>query len=102
MVTVAHDDNDAITVTWQQLPNTPPVTSTTVTYCPTSSPNCGNSMNCTSPCTISGLRILVQNISLQLFQTTTVEVLLDALGMWLPLKQLVSAYGHLFADESDI
>ena len=43
------------TVTWQQPPNTPPVTSTTVTYCPTSSPNCGNSMNCTSPCTISGL-----------------------------------------------
>ena len=44
------------TVTWQQPPNTPPVTSTTVTYCPTSSPNCENSMNCTtSPCTISGL-----------------------------------------------
>ena len=35
-------------VTWQQPPNTPPVTSTTVTYCPTSSPNCGNSVNCTT------------------------------------------------------
>ena len=55
VVAVAHDDNDAITVTWQQPPNTPPVTSTTVTYRPTSSPNCGNSMTCTSPCTISGL-----------------------------------------------
>ena len=43
------------TVTWQQHPNTPPVTSTTVTYCPTSSPNCGNSVTCTSQCTISGL-----------------------------------------------
>ena len=55
VVAVGKGDNDAITVTWQQPPNTPPVTSTTVTYCPTSSPNCGNSMNCTSPCTISGL-----------------------------------------------
>ena len=57
VVAVAHDDNinDAITVTWQQPPNTPPVTSTTVTYCPTSLPNCRNSMTCTSPCTISGL-----------------------------------------------
>ena len=44
-----------VSLTWQQPPNTPPVTSTTVTYCPTSSPNCGNSMTCTSPCTISGL-----------------------------------------------
>ena len=44
-----------ISITRQQPPSTPPVTSTTVTYCPTSSPNCGNSMTCTSPCTISGL-----------------------------------------------
>ena len=55
MVAVACDNNDAIIVTWQQLPNTPPVTSTTVTYCPTSSSNCGDSRNCTSPCTVSGL-----------------------------------------------
>ena len=55
VVAVAHDNNDAITVAWQHPPNTPPVTSTTVTYCPISSPNCGNSMNCTSPCNISGL-----------------------------------------------
>ena len=54
VVAVAHDDNDAITVTWQQ-PDTPPIVSTTVTLCPTSSPNCGNSITCTSPCTISGL-----------------------------------------------
>ena len=52
--TLQNDDCD-VSVTWQQPPNTPPVTSTTVTYCPTSSPNCGNSINCTSPCTISGL-----------------------------------------------
>ena len=32
----------------------------------------------------------MQSISLQLFQTTTVEVLLDVLGIWLLLKQLVS------------
>ena len=45
-----------VSLTWQQPPNTPPVTSTTVTYCPTSSPNCGNSVNCTtSTCNISGL-----------------------------------------------
>ena len=49
------DRSDAIDVTWLQSNNTPPATFTTVTYCPTSSPNCGNSMNCTSPCTISGL-----------------------------------------------
>ena len=48
--------NCFVLLTWQRRPNTPPVTSTTVTYCPTSSPNCGNSMNCTtSPCIISGL-----------------------------------------------
>ena len=45
----------SVSLTWQQPPNTPPVTSTTVTYCPTSSPNCGNSVTCTSPCSISGL-----------------------------------------------
>ena len=56
MAAVVNDGNDAITITWQQPPNPPPVTSTTVNYCPTSSPNCGNSVNCTtSPCTISGL-----------------------------------------------
>ena len=44
-----------VSLTWQQPPNTLPVTLTTVTYCPTSSSNCGNSMTCTSPCTISGL-----------------------------------------------
>ena len=47
---------DVVAVTWQQPPNTPPVMSTTVTYCPTSSPNCGNSTDCaTNPCIISGL-----------------------------------------------
>ena len=45
----------SVSITCQPLTNTPPVTSTTVTYCPTSSPNCGNSMNCTSPCITSGL-----------------------------------------------
>ena len=53
----ANRDGDftSATVTYQ-LATTPPVTSTTVTYCPTSAPNCGNSMTCTtSPCTISGL-----------------------------------------------
>ena len=44
-----------VSLTWQQPPNTPPVTSTTVIYCPTSSPNCGNSVSCTSPCNISRL-----------------------------------------------
>ena len=55
VVAVAHDDNDAITVSWEQPPNSPPATSTAITYCPTSSPNCGKSMNCTSPCTFRGL-----------------------------------------------
>ena len=55
MVAVAHDDNDTITVSWEQPPDSPPVTSTTVTFCPTSSPNCGKSVNCTSPCTFRGL-----------------------------------------------
>ena len=55
VMAVSKGDYDAITVIWQQPPSTPPVTSTTVTYCTTSSPNCGNSMTCTSPCTISGL-----------------------------------------------
>ena len=45
---------DVVNVTWQQA-TLPQVTFTTVTYCPTSSPNCGNSVNCTSPCTICGL-----------------------------------------------
>ena len=49
------DNGCNVSLIWQQPPNTHPVTSTTVTYCPTSSPNCGNSMTCTSPCTISGL-----------------------------------------------
>ena len=52
----ANRDGDfTSTVATYQLATPPPVTSTTITYCPTSSPNCGNSMNCTSPCTISGL-----------------------------------------------
>ena len=55
VTSVRIDNFTSTTVTWQQPPNTPPVTFTTVTYCPTSSPNCGESMNCTSPCTISGL-----------------------------------------------
>ena len=54
VTTVRSDDFTNATVSWQQPSNTP-VTSTTVIYCPTSSPNCGNSMNCNSPCTISGL-----------------------------------------------
>ena len=46
---------DVVNVTWQQA-TLPQVTFTTVTYCPTLSPDCGNSMNCTtSPCTICGL-----------------------------------------------
>ena len=54
-VTSIRIENFTRTTVTRQQPNTPPVTSTTVTYCPTSSPNCGNSMTCTSPCTISGL-----------------------------------------------
>ena len=52
----ANRDGDftSATVTYQ-LATPPPVTSTTVTYCPTSSPNCGNTMTCTNPCNISGL-----------------------------------------------
>ena len=47
---------DGVNVTWQQPSSNPPVTSTTVTYCPTSSPNCGSFITCTSsPCAISGL-----------------------------------------------
>ena len=41
-------NTNGISITWHQLPNTPPVTSTTVTFC-------GNSKTCTSPCSISGL-----------------------------------------------
>ena len=48
------DDPTTCTVTWAQ-PSTVPVTSTTVTYCPTSSPNCGIRVPCTSPCSIGGL-----------------------------------------------
>ena len=44
-----------VMLTWQQPQDPPPVTFTTVTYCPRLSPNCGDSMNCTNPCTISGL-----------------------------------------------
>ena len=54
----ANRDGDftSATVTYE-LATPPPVTSTTVTYCPTSSPNCGNYMICptTGTCTISGL-----------------------------------------------
>ena len=52
---IVNDRNDVIDVTWLQSNNTHPVKYTTVTYCPTSSLNCGYSVNCTSPCTISGL-----------------------------------------------
>ena len=55
MLAVSKGDNDAITIIWQQPPNTPAVSFATITYCPTSSSNCVDSMNCTSPCTISGL-----------------------------------------------
>ena len=48
-------DCDRADVTWEHPPNSPLITFTTVTFCPILSPNCGNSMNCTSPCTISGL-----------------------------------------------
>ena len=53
-VASAVSGSDRATVTWQQ-PKIPPVTFTMVRYCPTSSPNCGNNMVCTSPCTISEL-----------------------------------------------
>ena len=52
---IVNDRSDVIDVTWLQSNDSHPITSTTVTYCPTSSPNCGNSINCTSPCTIGGL-----------------------------------------------
>ena len=55
VIAVSKGDNDAITIIWQQPPNTPAVSFATITYCPTSSSNCVDSMNCTSPCTISGL-----------------------------------------------
>ena len=48
------DECTSVGVTWEQL-NPPAVTSTTVAYCPTSSPNCGDSINCTSPGIIHGL-----------------------------------------------
>ena len=58
-VMVVYVGADVFALTWQQLPDTP-VTSTTVTYCPTSSPNCGNSTDCTSPCVIGGLDPLIE------------------------------------------
>ena len=51
---VRSDDFTNATVSWQQPSNTPG-TSTTVTYCFTSSLSCGDSVTCTSPCTIRGL-----------------------------------------------
>ena len=54
-VSVRNADLDIYVVTWQQS-NSQTVTFTTVIYCPKSSPNCGNSVNCTSTsCSISGL-----------------------------------------------
>ena len=52
---IVNDRSDVIDITWLQPNDTTPVSFTTVTYCPTSLQNCGNSTNCTSPCTISGL-----------------------------------------------
>jgi hypothetical protein len=49
-----NDDFTAVNITWSQ-PTTFPPTSTAVTFCSTSSPDCGNSVTCTSPCTIIGL-----------------------------------------------
>jgi hypothetical protein len=48
------EDCTSATVTWDQ-PSGPPVTSTTVVYCPASSLNCGDKVTCTSPCAITGL-----------------------------------------------
>ena len=46
----------SVDITWEQQPATTPTTSVTVTYCPTSTPNCGTSTTCTiKPCTIYGL-----------------------------------------------
>ena len=59
-VMVAYAGADVFALTWQQPPNTPPVTSTTVTYCPTSSPNCTNRTDCTSPCVIGGLDPIIE------------------------------------------
>ena len=47
---VCDSNSCSVSLTWQQPSNSTPVTSTTVTYCPT-----GNSKNYTSPCTITGL-----------------------------------------------
>ena len=60
LVMVVYVGADVFALTWQQPPYTPPVTSTTVTYCPTSSPNCTNSTECTSLCVISGLDPLIE------------------------------------------
>ena len=54
-VMVAYAGADVFALAWQQPSSTPPVTSNTVTYCPTSSPNCGNRKNCISPCVVGGL-----------------------------------------------
>ena len=44
----------SVEVTWEQLSNTTLATFT-VTYCPTSTPDCGTIAYCTCPCGIDGL-----------------------------------------------
>ena len=52
---VVYASADGVNVTWQQPSNSPLVAFTSVTFYLTSSPNCGNSINYTSPCALSGL-----------------------------------------------
>ena len=98
VMAVGKGDNDGITVTWQQPPNTLPFISTTVTYCPTLSPNCGNSVNCTSPCIISGLDPDTD------YQFTVIPNSNCGRGCTgnTATAQTACECGHLFVNESDI
>ena len=54
MEAVSLNDNDAVRVSWEQPPNSPSVTYTTVTYC-TAAQSCENRTCTSNPCIIEGL-----------------------------------------------
>ena len=54
MEAVSLNDNDGVRVSWEQPPDSPPVTYTTVTYCNTSQ-SCEIRTCTSSPCIIEGL-----------------------------------------------